>query len=337
MRLNVSLSLVVFLVLVSGATLSKCVFVSEADRARQLRIENHKNHWPKTYTLVFDVDDSSGAASKMRTDLLGPNLSFTTPACSRLRLAAEQSGETYAGHMVRQRMHYGPCRAFSGGRLNNVWNWPWAHGAPRGDLPPNLMGVFGAWQLRCEEKNSRSRCALVQNIKSDGNHLADITTHFTMAVVRGKAMPVWRVWIPRRNNNWFRGMTPKAMKNWEHTLSACIKKRERFRTCLDRARAKFTTRRTKEIWLSMENNQRNLNFTKCVNEGCMVEMPIDMSAKAYAAFVRKQGVSIKLHPLGDLPLQYQVHPAGFHKALEAFSHIDQTERSLEADNKREAL
>jgi len=344
-----------FLALLGSATLSKCAFVSEIDGALELKTKKNTIGWPRTHILVFEVQDEQSKLSNKRTDLLGPNLSFTTPTCSRLRLSAEHSGETYAGHMMRQRMHFGPCRAIAVSQEKHLWNWPWAHGAPRADLPPDLKGTYGAWDLRCMDRDTRSRCALVQSVKptekreiiGSVKHTehsertehqgAGITSHFTMAIVRGKAMPVWRVWIPRAKKNWFRGLTIEGQENWERMLNRCIKSRSSFTKCLNHARAEFTDRRTTEIWLSVEQDRRNLTFTKCVDEGCMVETPIDMSAKAYAAFLRGRSVSIKLHPLGHMPLQFELQSNGFSEAIEAFSNIDQTENTLQASDKRKAL
>ena len=337
MRVKGSFSLFLFLALVGGGTLSKCAFVSGNDPARALELEKEKASWPRTHILVFDVQDEHAPISDKGMDILGPNMSFTTPTCTRLKMSAEQSGETYVGHMMRQRMHFGPCRSIALRQEKNIWNWPWAHGVPRADLPPTMKGKYGAWDLRCADLSEKSRCALVQTIKPKDYHGARITTHFTMAVVRGKAMPVWRVWIPRVRKNWFRGLNPEGVAQWERMLTSCIKSPQSFTTCLNAARAKFTDRRTNEILFSVQHDRRNLNFTKCVDEGCMVETPIDLSAKAYASLVRGKAVAIKLHPLGNMPLDFKIMPEGFHEAFEAFSNVDQTENSVHATDKRKAL
>ena len=336
MRVRVSFSLVLFLVVVSGATLSQCVFVPENTQALRRQIEREKAHWPKTYQLVYDVQDEQASPGKQRIDLLGPNLTFMTPACSRLKLAAERSGETYTGHMIRQRMRFGRCRSVAL-RQTNIWEWPWAHGYPRGDLPPEIRGTYGAWQVRCADRENRYRCALVQKSQPDNHQATEITTHFTMAKIGGKIAPVWRVWVPRLKKNWFRGPTPEGAAKWEHMLTRCVRNRTKFTNCLNRARARFTDRRTREVWFALNTELRNLNFTKCVAEGCMVETPIGMSARAYAGFMRGQTASIKLYPLGDMPVRFQIRPNGFHEALEALSMIDQTEKSVQAGDRRKAL
>ena len=324
------------MVLVGGTAFTQCSMAPDDAGTVQTRTERAIENWPKTYELAFHAVEEGQSLSAQRAELLGPNLSFANPACSRLMLAAERSGETYAGHMIRERMRYGSCSKFVG-HASKIWDWPWSRGVPRGDLPPKLRGVYGAWQLRCADGNEPQRCALVQTSQPDNPAAGEITTHFTMVRVRGKMMPVWRVWVPRLKANWFQGLSKDGIEKWDRMLSGCLNNRQKFTQCLAKARARFLDRRTQEVELSMSAEIRNLNFTKCTSQGCMIETPVALSAKAYANFIRGRSVSIKLYPLGNMPVQFQLTSDGFHAGMDAFANLDVTDNSVQAENLKKAL
>ena len=336
MQIKISFSLATFLILVSGTTLSQCGFSPVNPSSLQTRTERALEKWPKTFELAFHAGKEGQSLSAQRTELLGPNLSFANPACSRLMLAAERSGETYAGHMIRERMRFGSCRKFVA-RASKIWDWPWLHGVPRGDLPPKLRGVYGAWQLRCADDNKPSRCALVQTSQPDNPAAGEITTHFRLVRVRGKMMPVWRVWVPRLKADWFQGLSKDGIEKWDRMLSGCLNNRQKFTQCLAKARTRFLDRRTQEVELSTSTEIRNLKFTKCTSQGCMIETPVALSAKAYADFIRGRSVSIKLYPRRNMPIQFHITSDGFHAAMNALANIDVTDNSVQTKNLKTAL
>ena len=336
MSVRVSFPFVLILIAVGLAGLNQCAIGRDHLAAPGQRENVRQAQWPKTFELVFDDRNGKSIPASENSDLLGPNLSFTTPACSRLKFAAERSGETFAGHLIRQRMRFGACARFlaSGGKF---WDWPWQRGLPRADLPPHERGQFGPWQLRCEDRAATRRCALVQIIRPDGAHGAAIITHFTMARFFGKLVPVWRVFAFRKDQTWYSGLTPEEARGWEKFVSRCLRQKEAFSKCMRGARDRFKGGKTKEVWIGLGQTLRNLKFTKCIASGCMIEAPIEMAARAYRQLGNGNNVHLKLHPLADTPVRMQVRADGFSQALEAFSNIDRTRISVQAADEQGAL
>ncbi len=329
MSFSVSTPFVIFVIVMSLAGLNRCAFSPDHVSTQDGSAAGQKPVWPKSFILAFHSRPRGNAGMGESGSLLPPNTSFATPQCSRLKLAADRSGETYAGHLMRERMRFGVCRKYAAAEAT-VWDWPWRKGLPRFDLPPRKVARFGAWQLRCEDRLRTRRCALVQIIKSGGPVPVEIVTHFTRSRFQGKLIPVWRIFALRRQDNWYSGMSGEEASGWEKTVSVCMRNGQAFSQCMHGARSRFKGRRTKEIWISMGRSIRNLNFTKCIASGCMVEVPVGVAANAYGELDKGSGVYLKLHPLGDMPVRAVVRADGFSAALKALSNIDRKDISVQA-------
>lgn len=336
MRFEFSFSSALFVVIMGCAVLSQCVFLPEHTRAIQRELEDEEKRWPKTYLTAFEVIEDGEITSALDTELLGANRTFTSPACSRLQVAAADGGETYSGHMLRERLRYSACSRVKP-RSDVYWEWPWRHGLPQSELPPSLRAKFGAWRLRCTKSGAPTRCALVQTIAPTTEGAPSITTHITLTHVRDRLVPVWRLWVARENESWFRGLTPEGIAQWDRLISECMRQAKRFSGCLNAARERFSARRTREVWISRQSEQRQINFTRCTELGCMLETPIEISASVVADLMHDRKLMLTLHPLADIPFNFEIDGKNFKRALQALSTIDQRANATHTQSDGRAL
>ena len=155
-----------------------------------------------------------GAASATAKSASGPPASINESrlvashhrasySCQRWRSIAARLGETYAGHKLRHLVSSTKsCTMLPDNAEEAVWSWPWRSPELQSDLPPELHGRFGAWEIRCGQAGLRRRCTLALQTAMAASLDAEtlplrVVTHLVIDSVAGRESLLWRVHVAR--------------------------------------------------------------------------------------------------------------------------------------------
>lgn len=121
--------------------------------------------------------------------------------CKRWKALATQLGETYAGYRLRETVLQRHCGMAGEDLADEVWDWPWASLDGGDVVPPKLLRVVGAWEIRCDTTGERRRCALLHRIPvpaadAEAGGQRELIVHFVIDMVAGRESVLWRMFVP---------------------------------------------------------------------------------------------------------------------------------------------
>ena len=155
-----------------------------------------------TLAAVRTAWDASPTASRHDLAKSGAMGRWSGAGCRRWRTLAVRLGETYAGYRLRQVVATRLCALADDAGGQEIWGWPWRHYDMRADLPPQQLGRFGAWEIRCGEVGLRRRCALASEtvmaaaLDPETRPLR-VVAHLVIDRVAGRESVLWRVHVSR--------------------------------------------------------------------------------------------------------------------------------------------
>ncbi len=154
--------------------------------------------WKKPMHLGLRAEHWSDAEAAPKTARPPPN------QCRKWQSMAQQLGETFAGHTLRNTVLKRVCGAPGDARTDDAWDWPWSGFAQGRLAPPRKIREIGAWEIRCGTAGNRRRCAMLHAGPLDigtpttiaGPRPAAIVTHFVIDMVAGRESVLWRMFVP---------------------------------------------------------------------------------------------------------------------------------------------
>lgn len=223
--------------------------------------------------------------------------------CAKWQAMSAQLGETFAGHMVRDRVLHRVCGNAGRSLETTAWNWPWDSLGRANQLPPHLQGQYGAWQIRCGAVGAKNRCALISRVDgsldpSQFRRAAPAYAHFVIDMVRGQESVLWRLLVPQA--------------------------REAARVATSDAPAVASIGAT--VRYRLGSTDREERFVTCGAAGCLMEAA--PSSASRVAQTLWDGFSLDVAIGGaDVSPPVQLRPEGFRNALSALIRLRQKEWS----------